>query len=70
MCFLTSHSFEPRHNSGSAAELAELVKATGFASLDALIDATVPTAIRRTDGMQLGPYHEGMTESNFLEYFK
>lgn len=47
-----------------------MVKATGFGSLDALIDATVPKAIVRKDGMNLGKYHEGMTESQFLEYFK
>lgn len=43
----------------------------GFSSLDALIDATVPTTIRRKDGMPLGEkYHEGMTESEFLAQFK
>lgn len=47
-----------------------MVKTTGFASVDALIDATVPKAIRRTDGMNLGIYNEGFTESKFLEYFK
>lgn len=48
-----------------------MVKVTGFSSLDALIDATVPKEIRRSDGMPLGPkYNEGMTENAFLEYFK
>ena len=48
-----------------------MVALTGFNSMDALIDATVPTAIRRKDGMPLGPvYHEGMTEGAFLEFFK
>jgi len=43
----------------------------GFSSLDALIDATVPTTIRRKDGMPFGEkYHEGMTESEFLAQFK
>lgn len=44
----------------------------GFKSVDALIDATVPTAIRRRDGMDLGKeiYTKGMTESEFLGYFK
>jgi glycine dehydrogenase len=39
-------------------------------SLDSLIEATVPRAIVRHDGMNLGKYHEGMTESQFLAYFK
>ena len=47
-----------------------MVAATGFKSLDALIDATVPAAIRRTDGMKMGKYTEAMTESDFLAYFK
>ena len=43
---------------------------TGFESLDALIDATVPEAIRRHDRMDLGKYSDGMTESDFLASFK
>lgn len=30
----------------------------------------VPAAIKRTDGMPLGKYHEGLTESEFLQMFK
>jgi glycine dehydrogenase len=60
----------PRHNSTTPAELDEMVAATGFASMDALIDATVPAAIRRHDGMDMGKYTKGMTESEFLDYFK
>lgn len=60
----------PRHNSGSKAEIDEMVQATGFASMDAMIDATVPKAIRRTDGMPMGKYHQPMPESVFLDYFK
>ncbi|KXZ51330.1 hypothetical protein GPECTOR_13g817 [Gonium pectorale] len=67
---LPSDDFKPRHNSGSPAEIDAMVKATGFASLDALIEATVPKSIVRKDGMDLGKYHEGMTESQFLAYFK
>jgi glycine cleavage system pyridoxal-binding protein P len=47
-----------------------MVKLTNFASLDALIDATVPTSIRRKDGMPLGEYTKGYTETQFLEKFK
>ena len=43
---------------------------TGFESLDALIDATVPEAIRRHDRMDLGKYSDGLTESDFLASFK
>ena len=42
----------------------------GFESLDALIDATVPEAIRRHDRMDLGKYSDGLTESDFLAQFK
>jgi glycine dehydrogenase len=63
-------SFVPRHNSTTPEELSAMVKETGFDSMDALIDATVPKAIRRSDGMGLGKYTEGMTESQFLDYFK
>ena len=67
---LVGRRFQPRHNSGTEAELAEMVAVTGFSSLDALIDATVPKTIRRKDGMPLGKYDEGFTESQFLDYFK
>jgi glycine dehydrogenase len=59
-----------RHNSTTPEELAAMVQATGFESMDALIDATVPKSIRRSDGMDLGKYTDGMTESQFLDYFK
>lgn len=62
--------FAPRHNSASEAEVKEMVSVTGFESLDALIDATVPEAIRRHDRMDLGKYTEGLTESDFLAKFK
>jgi Glycine cleavage system P-protein len=63
-------SFVPRHNSTTPAEEAAMVATTGFASLDALIDATVPKSIRRSDGMDMGRYTAGMTESEFLAFFK
>lgn len=62
--------FQPRHNSGTDAENDEMVKVAGFSSLDALIDATVPASIRRKDGMPLGKYEQGFTESQFLDFFK
>lgn len=47
-----------------------MVAAVGFDSLDALIDATVPAAIRADKALDLGEYTAGMTESAFLEKFK
>lgn len=73
-CFLTCIpvpcSFVPRHNSTTSSELHEMVSLTGFGSIDQLIDATVPKSIRRSDGMEMGSYTAGMTESQFLEQFK
>lgn len=40
-----AHSFVPRHNSTTPAELQEMVAETGFNSMDDLITATVPAAI-------------------------
>ena len=47
-----------------------MVAATGFGSLDELITATVPKAIRREGQMDLGEYTQGYTESEFLAKFK
>jgi glycine dehydrogenase len=47
-----------------------MVAATGFPTLDALIDATVPAAIRRKDGMPMGSYTEPRGESEFLSKFR
>jgi glycine dehydrogenase len=62
--------FVPRHNSTTDAELDAMVAVTGFKSMDALIDATVPVAIRRKDAMDMEHYTQGMGESEFLDYFK
>lgn len=43
-----------------------MVQKCGFESLDALINATVPTSIRR-DPMQMGEYNKGYTESGILK---
>lgn len=47
-----------------------MVEATGYGSISALIDATVPASIRRKDSMDMKQYTAGMTESAFLDYFK
>jgi glycine dehydrogenase len=46
--------FLNRHIGPTDDELAEMARACGFDSVDALIDATVPDAIRMTEPMKLG----------------
>src|SRR6267378_1007687 len=46
---------------------AEMLKTLGFASLDALIDATVPRKIRLRQGLSLP---KGLTELEVLTYFR
>lgn len=46
-----------------------MVKQVGFDSVEALIDATVPTAIRRKP-MDLGSYSKGYTESGIIAKLK
>lgn len=65
-----SYRFAPRHNSASLSDVEEMVKVAKFDSLDALIDATVPAAIRLEKAMDLGEYTEGYTESAFLAKMK
>jgi len=47
-----------------------MLETVGFKSLEELTTATVPKAIVRTDGMDMGAYTEPMTESGFLAHFK
>ena len=66
-----SDRFEPRHNSLREEEAESMAKTCGFPSVDALIDATVPTAIRRKSPMKLADkYTAGLGESEFLAMFK
>lgn len=62
--------FAFRHNSASEEEVAEMVKVTGFDSMEDLIEATVPKSIKRKELMDMGKYTEGFTESGFLSMFK
>ena len=64
--WLACNRFAPRHNSATAAEVQEMVEVVGYNSVDELIDATVPAAIRR-DPMDLGAYTKGFTESGILK---
>ena len=47
-----------------------MVKITGFGSIDELVDATVPKAIKRSEVMDMGKYTNGFTESGFLSMFR
>jgi len=64
-------TFEKRHNSSidCPADLDAMLKTTGFASLDELINATVPSDIRR-EPLKMGKYTQPLTESEFLAKFK
>ncbi|MDG1744269.1 MAG: hypothetical protein P8H69_00625, partial [Planktomarina sp.] len=44
-----------RHIGPSPSEMEEMLRTIGFDSLDALIDATVPKAIRQTAPLDFGP---------------
>eukprot|EP00803_Ostreobium_quekettii_P004519 evm.model.scf_305.9 EVM.evm.TU.scf_305.9 scf_305:58346-68084(-) len=61
-----SDRFAPRHNSVSEADAAEMLKVCGYKTVDDLISATVPSAIRR-GVMNIGRYDAGLTESEYLE---
>ncbi len=51
---LENHAdFIQRHIGPTAEQQAEMARAIGYDSLDALIDATVPAAIRRSQPMDL-----------------
>src|SRR6202521_5529100 len=62
-----AESFVPRHVGPDERDVAEMLKTLGFASLDALIDATIPARIRFRGGLDLP---EGMTEPEVLAYFR
>jgi glycine dehydrogenase len=62
-----AESFVPRHVGPDERDVAEMVKTLGFASLDALIDATVPAKIRLRGGLDMP---KGLTEAEVLAYFR
>src|SRR6266550_3521853 len=63
----SAESFVPRHVGPSERDVAEMLKTLGFASLDALIDATIPRKIRLRHGLSLP---KGLTELEVLTYFR
>ena len=56
-----------RHIGPSPEEMAEMLEVLGFDSLDALIDATVPPAIRQKEPLDWGP---AMTERDALFHMR
>ena len=56
-----------RHIGPTAQEMAEMLETIGYDSLDDLIDATVPEAIRQKVPLDWGP---AMTERDALYYMK
>jgi len=59
-----SDDFMPRHIGPSEAEVADMLKTLGVASLAALIDQTVPAAIRTQKPLQMGA---GKSEASALQ---
>ncbi|XP_068653232.1 glycine dehydrogenase (decarboxylating), mitochondrial [Aristolochia californica] len=64
-----SDTFPRRHNSATPDEQTKMAESCGYASLDSLIDATVPKSIRISE-MKLPIFDEGLTESQMIEHMK
>jgi glycine dehydrogenase len=62
-----AESFVPRHVGPDESDVAEMLKTLGFASLDALVDATIPKKIRYRGGLDLP---KGLSEPEVLAYFR
>jgi glycine dehydrogenase len=63
-----SEKFEQRHNSSATEDqIAAMLKTVGETSVDALIDKTIPAAIRKQEALDLP---EALTEHRFLAEFK
>ncbi|XP_074588850.1 glycine dehydrogenase (decarboxylating), mitochondrial [Curcuma longa] len=62
-----SDTFPRRHNSATPEEQSTMATSCGFPSLDALIDATVPKAIR-LPGMEFSKFDAGLTESEMIAH--
>ncbi|MGY8526534.1 aminomethyl-transferring glycine dehydrogenase [Paracidovorax citrulli] len=59
-------AFSHRHIGPDAAEQQHMLKVLGHDSRAALMDAVIPAAIRRRDGMPLGEFTEPLTEEGAL----
>lgn len=64
-----SDTFPNRHNGSTLEDQMKMAEICGFASPDALIDATVPKRIKRPP-MKLPKFSDGLTENQMLEYMK
>jgi glycine dehydrogenase len=64
---LYSEKFESRHNAPNAAQIAEMLRIVNAASVDEVIDQTVPAAIRLKKTLNLP---EAQSEYEFLKEFK
>ncbi|QQE10166.1 aminomethyl-transferring glycine dehydrogenase [Planctomycetota bacterium] len=65
-----SDTFEARHIGHSEAELEAMLKEVGYESLDALIDATVPSDIRLQSLMDLKDMPETLSEASILNHLQ
>ncbi|PKA61157.1 Glycine dehydrogenase [decarboxylating], mitochondrial [Apostasia shenzhenica] len=64
-----SDTFPRRHNSCQPDEQTRMAESCGYPSLDALIDDTVPKAIRIPE-MKLPKFDAGLTESQMISHMK
>ncbi|CAH9126607.1 unnamed protein product [Cuscuta epithymum] len=64
-----SDSFPRRHNSATPDEQSKMAEFCGFPSLDALIDSTVPQAIR-IESMEFSKFDHGLTEAQMIEHMR
>ncbi|KAJ1266715.1 hypothetical protein BS78_08G173400 [Paspalum vaginatum] len=66
-----SDTFPRRHNSATPADQADMAAACGFPTLDALIDATVPAAIRAPPMRFAGSmFDAGLTEAQMVAHMQ
>ncbi len=63
---MTAHPFTTRHIGLSPADTAEMLATIGQPSLDALVDATVPEAIRQTTPLTLAGHYRADSEDEVL----
>ena len=59
-------AFAERHIGPDSADQQAMLEALGFASRAALIDAVIPTTIRRTETLPLGPFAQPKSEAEAL----
>ena len=64
---MISNGFIKRHNGPREDEVAGMLKKTGFASLDDLINKTVPASIRLKENLDLP---EGLNEYEYINHLK